>query len=180
VVTLRVKPDPFDALFGAIKAMSDKQIILLHHRCMTQIAVNAIAHWALKTSNLDRLLAFYRDTLGFAEMMRLYKDDGSTWLVYLRITDTQYLELFPDGDGAQAPGWEDTAMHHICLDVADIDATAADLEKRGVKLAITPKLGLDGNRQCWIEDPDGNRVEFMQMLPGNMQDEAIKRMRAKS
>jgi lactoylglutathione lyase len=146
---------------------------------MPPLAVNAIAHWALKTSNLDRLLAFYRDTLGFAEMMRLYRDDGSTWLVYLRITDTQFLELFPDGDGAKAPGWEQTAMHHICLAVADMDATAADLTARGVSFAIQPKLGLDGNRQCWIEDPDGNRIEFMQMLAGNMQEAAIERLKAR-
>ena len=42
--------------------------------------------------------------MGFAEMMRLNRDDGSLWLVYLRITDTQFLELFPDGEGERAPG----------------------------------------------------------------------------
>jgi lactoylglutathione lyase len=144
---------------------------------MQSLAVKAIAHWALKTNDLDRLLAFYRDTMGFAEMMRLYKDDGATWLVYLRVTETQFLEIFPDGGKGRAPDVNATAVNHICLEVESVDATAADLARRGVALTIAPKLGLDGNRQCWIEDPDGNRIEFMQMLPGNMQEVAIKRMK---
>lgn len=39
-------------------------------------------------------------------------------------------------------------------------------------------MGLDRNRQCWIEDPDGNRLEFMQMAADAMQREAIQRLRA--
>jgi lactoylglutathione lyase len=121
-------------------------------------------------------LAFYRDALGFTEMMRLYHDNGDTWLVYLRITDTQFVELFPRGEGASAPNRDATAINHICLEVESVDAAAAHLRKIGVKLTIDPKLGLDGNRQAWFEDPDGNRIELMQMLPGNMQEEAIKRL----
>ena len=47
------------------------------------------------------------------------------------------------------------------------------MREAAVKLWREPKLGLDGNNQCWIMDPDGHRIEFMQMLPGNMQDAAI-------
>ena len=68
---------------------------------MTIPGLRAIAHWALKVSDLDRSLAFYRDTLGFTEMMRLHHDNGDTWLVYLRITDTQFVELFPGGEGSR-------------------------------------------------------------------------------
>jgi lactoylglutathione lyase len=38
-------------------------------------------------------------------------------------------------------------------------------------------MGLDHNRQCWIDDPDGNRIEFMQMSASSMQAEAITRLR---
>jgi lactoylglutathione lyase len=38
-------------------------------------------------------------------------------------------------------------------------------------------MGADGNRQCWIADPDGNRIEFMQMSPSCMQLDAIARLR---
>ena len=143
---------------------------------MTIPGIKAIAHWALKVSDLDRSLAFYRDTLGFQEMMRLHQDNGDVWLVYLRITDTQFVELFPGGEGKRAPNRDATAINHICLEVESVDAAAGHLRKIGVKLTAEPKLGLDGNRQAWFEDPDGNRIELMQMLPGNMQEEAIKRL----
>ena len=143
----------------------------------TKLGLAGIGHVALKVADIGRSLEFYRDRLGFAEMMHLNNDDGSLWLVYLRITDTQFLELFPGGQGGRAPGRDATAVNHFCLECDDLDVTAARLRDAGVKLTVEPKMGLDGNRQCWIEDPDGNRIEFMQMSPSSMQAEAIGRLR---
>jgi len=33
-------------------------------------------------------------------------------------------------------------------------------------------MGADGNYQYWIEDPDRNRIELMQIMPGSLQDKA--------
>jgi lactoylglutathione lyase len=144
------------------------------------LGISQIAHWALKVADLDRSLSFYRDTLGFAEMMRINHVEGphkdQLMLVYLRVTDTQFVELFPGGKGDQSAGEDITSMHHVCLQVKSIAETAAHLRKLGIPLFRAEKLGLDGNNQCWIKDPDGNRIEFMQMLPGNMQEVAIARL----
>ena len=140
------------------------------------VGLNGIGHVALKVADIERSLAFYRDRLGFAEMMRLDREDGSLWLIYLRITDSQYLELFPGGEGGPAPGPERTAVNHFCFESADLDQTADALRTAGVLLTVEPKTGLDNNRQCWIEDPDGNRIEFMQMSPDAMQFAAIRRI----
>ena len=144
---------------------------------MAALGLTGIGHVALKVSDINRSLAFYRDRLGFQEMMHLDRDDGSLWLVYLRITDTQFLELFPGGKGEEAPGPDRTAINHFCLETADLDATANALRAAGITLTVEPKMGLDGNRQCWIADPDGNRIEFMQMGPASMQADAIRRLR---
>lgn len=143
---------------------------------MPALGVKSIGHVALRVADIDRSLVFYRDRLGFAEMMRLHHDDGSLWLVYLRITDVQFLELFPRGKGARAPDRTATAINHFCLECDDLDATAAALRAAGVDLTVEPKTGADRNRQCWIEDPDGNRIEFMQMAADSMQIEAIRRL----
>jgi lactoylglutathione lyase len=63
------------------------------------------------------------------------------------------------------------------LESHDLDATAEALRQAGIKLTVEPKMGLDHNRQCWIEDPDGNRIEFMQMSLQSMQAEAIRRLK---
>lgn len=137
-----------------------------------------LAHVAIKVFDLDRTLAFYRDTLGFAEMFRLHKDDGSVWIVYLRITDSQYLEIFTGAETDRAPGWDANGANHICLTVADLHETVAELHRRGIPLLIEPKQVLDGNWQAWIEDPDGNRLEMVQIDPDCLQLQAIARLRA--
>lgn len=137
--------------------------------------ISAIAHWALKVADLDRTLEFYREKLGFQEMLRLTLDNGQL-LVYLRITDTQFVEIFPNGKGREGPADDAVAVNHICLQVPDIDTMIAHLEAEGIPIWRPKKLGLDGNLQCWVRDPDGNRIEFMQMLPGNMQEKAIARL----
>ncbi|MEQ1902256.1 MAG: VOC family protein [Devosia sp.] len=139
--------------------------------------ITGIGHFALKVHDLDRSLDFYSGKLGFAEMMRINREDGSVWLVYLRITDTQFLEIFPGAAADRAPGWDDNAITHICLEVDDLDAVVAQIESQGIKLLIEKKTAADRNRQAWIEDPDGNRIELMQLNPDGMQAEAIKRLR---
>jgi len=37
-------------------------------------------------------------------------------------------------------------------------------------------MGADNNLQAWIADPDGHRIELMQIMPGCMQAEAIARL----
>lgn len=142
------------------------------------LGITGIGHFALKVHDLARSLEFYSGKLGFAEMMRINRDDGSIWLVYLRITDTQFLEIFPGAVADRAPGWDDNAITHICLEVDDLDAVVARIESQGIKLLIEKKTAADRNRQAWIEDPDGNRIELMQLNPDGMQAEAIRRLRA--
>ena len=103
-----------------------------------------LTHVAIKVADLDRTLDFYVNKLGFAEMLRLHKDDGDVWLVYLRITDDQFLEA------------------------------------AGIPLLLPLKRALDGNWQAWIEDPDGNRIELMQMDPDSLQLKAIERLRSQA
>jgi lactoylglutathione lyase len=40
------------------------------------------------------------------------------------------------------------------------------------------KTAVDGNRQAWLEDPDGNRIELMEMAEDSLQLQAIRRLRA--
>jgi lactoylglutathione lyase len=140
--------------------------------------ITGLGHVAIKVADLDRSLEFYVDKLGFPEMMRLKKDDGSVWLVYLRITDEQYLEVFPGAETDRAPGWDANGMNHLCLTVDDLDDVIARIDAAGLRLSMPLKTAIDGNRQAWLEDPDGNRIELMEMAPDSLQYEAIKRLHA--
>ncbi|CAN5139961.1 hypothetical protein BH10PSE9_BH10PSE9_02550 [soil metagenome] len=53
----------------------------------------------------------------------------------------------------------------------------SELTAQGIRFIIQLKTGADRNRQAWIEDPDGNRLELMQMAPDSMQAAALERLR---
>jgi lactoylglutathione lyase len=142
---------------------------------MTQFA--SLAHVALRTKDIDKSLAFYTGKLGMPEMLRLFYDDGSLFLIYLKITDDQYLELFPEGVGDRAPGKDITAVNHFCLSVEDIERSVDELVAAGVTITREIRSGVDGNRQAWIEDPDGNRIELMEMAADCLQYKALKQLR---
>lgn len=139
--------------------------------------IAGLAHVAIKVTDLDRSLDFYVNKLGFAEMMRLHQEDGSVWLVYLRITDDQYLEVFPGAETDRAPGWNANGMNHLCLAIDNIEGLVKEIEAAGIALLMPLKFAVDGNWQAWIEDPDGNRIELMQMAPDSLQLQAIARLR---
>jgi lactoylglutathione lyase len=46
------------------------------------------------------------------------------------------------------------------------------IKSQGLTLDVEPKQGIDLNYQCWVKDPDGNRIEFMQMHPDSPQNKA--------
>jgi lactoylglutathione lyase len=138
-------------------------------------SITGIGHVAIRVKDIDRTLGFYVGKLGFSEMMRLDRD-GRLWLLYLRITDDQYLEVFPEAAGDRAPPPEANGLNHMCLTVDSIDTAADELAALGIPLKNPKKLGADGNMQAWIEDPDGNRIELMQMAPDSLQAKAIERM----
>ena len=83
--------------------------------------ITGFGHAAIKVKDLDASLAFYKDKLGFPEMLRLHNKDGSTWLVYLRITDDVFLEIFPGAENDRAPGWNANGVNHLCLTIDNLD-----------------------------------------------------------
>jgi lactoylglutathione lyase len=139
--------------------------------------IKGFGHVAIKVKDLDATLGFYQDKLGFPEMLRLHKDDGSVWLVYLRITDDVYLEIFPGAENDRAPGKEANGVNHLCLMIDDLDAFCPELLAKGIPLTAEIKMGADGNRQAWIEDPDGNRLELMEMASDCLQYRGLKKLR---
>jgi lactoylglutathione lyase len=137
--------------------------------------ITGIGHVAIRVSDLKAALAFYQGVLGLPELFRLNHDDGSPWLVYLKVNADNFVELFPGGvTRAEAQG-NPVGYVHLCLHVDDMTKTLAELAKRGVDTSKGPTKGKDGNWQFWLTDPDGNRIELMQLMPDGLQRKAVAR-----
>ena len=129
--------------------------------------ITAIGHAAFAVSDLDRSLDFYVRGLGLREAFRLYNDRGETWIVYLQVAPQAFLEFFPGGRLGERAAHQ--AYRHLCLLVDDIAATLAQLAQRGILPDRPARQGKDGNWQAWLTDPDGNRLELMQVMAGSPQ-----------
>ncbi len=143
-------------------------------------AFQTLGHINFKTRDLGRSVEFYR-RLGFEPFLELTDENHQPWIVYLRFSDLLYLELTGGGRPDElAPGPEVTGFNHFCITVDDIEVAAAELAALGTPLMhpLNPARGLDDNRGAWVADPDGNRIELMQMSPDCVQYQAIKALKA--
>ncbi len=141
-------------------------------------AFQTLGHINFKTRDLKASIRFY-ETLGFKAFLELTDEDHTPWIVYLRFDDMLYLEL-TGGGKERSPGPEPTGFNHMCITVDDIEKAAGELEAAGLKLMhpLNTRKGLDDNRGAWVEDPDGNRIELMEMSPDCVQYNAIKAFNA--
>jgi lactoylglutathione lyase len=139
----------------------------------------SLGHINIKTRDLKASIKFY-ETLGFKQFLELTQEDGRPWIVYLKFEDNLYLELITGGTTPSAPPNEVTGFNHLCITVSDLAKAAKELEAAGIALMNPLKLtkGIDNNRGAWVADPDGNRIELMEMAPDCVQWDAIKKFNA--
>jgi len=136
--------------------------------------IKGIAHVAYTVSDMEKALHFYCDQLGFTKSFDIKDDNGNPWINYIKVSKNQFIELFYGGKKGNSINQNESGFSHLCLEVDDIQKVADDLRKKGVTLDVEPKQGKDFNRQCWIKDPDGNRIELMQISEKSPQFKASR------
>jgi lactoylglutathione lyase len=131
----------------------------------TGIPASRFGHVAFRVPDLARSIAWYGAAFGTREIFRANRDDGAPQLVYLELAPGQCIELFPGGKHPIVEPTEPIGYAHLCLVVEDLAATLAHLATLGVAPAAPPRAGRAGQRLAFIADPDGNRIELMEIPP---------------
>jgi len=124
-------------------------------------------HAGILVGNLEAATAFYGGILGCRETWRGNSVNSTTlnW-VNMRVPDgDNHVEfmLYKELPPPQRRG----SAHHFCLVVPDMQKAVAALEARPARKAYARELkinlGVDNKRQVGLFDPDGTRVEMMEM-----------------
>ncbi len=154
------------------------------------MAITGIGHLAVVVADMRRSTEFYTGILGFEKVFEIPDDKGNPWICYFRVGTgagggaksteygstrlgstpyggAQFIELFYPQKEAAPDAIARIGFSHMCFLVDDMKRTEAEILKRGGTLDRPIKLGKDGNYQCWLKDPDGNRIELMQIMPGS-------------
>ena len=122
-----------------------------------------VGHVAYRVFDMKRALEFYVDKLGLEHAFTIYKEGTrEPSIEYIKVSDGQFIELFYTDKELPSQG---NTYHHLCLNVEDHEETVRYLLERGVEIVSPPKLGRDNNWQFWIADPEGNRIELMEISP---------------
>ncbi len=117
------------------------------------------AYPILSTRDLPRLVAFYRDVLGFVQTYR-FPAHGEPQYVGLRLHSSE-LGISADGDATGGPQGQRLVL---CLYAEDCDAAVARLRAGGAVITSEPQDMPWGERAAYAEDPDGNRLLILSRL----------------
>jgi lactoylglutathione lyase len=123
----------------------------------------ALIHTCYRITDIDRSVAFYQ-ALGFEEVGRIPIRDEAT-NVFMNIPgdgDSPRLELTYNHDGRT---YElGTAYGHIAITTPDLDARLEALAEQGIEPERAPYTVAEGGpRLCFVRDPDGYRIELLEM-----------------
>ncbi len=132
--------------------------------------IKRIAHLAFGVKDMKKTLHFYTEVMGFERAFTLYDPEDQTipWIEYVRVSENNFIEFFYS-DPKKSFAKDEVSYQHLCLETDDIQAFAKRMNDGSYPLDSPISMGLDHNWQCWVSDPDGNRIEIMQYGPKSLQ-----------
>ncbi len=123
----------------------------------------ALIHTCYRITDIDRSVAFYK-ALGFEEVGRIpIRDEAvNVFMNQPGDGDMPRLELtYNFGVDSYEIG---SAYGHIAITAEDLDATLGRLAEQGIEPEKPPySVREGGSRLCFVRDPDGYRVEIIEM-----------------
>ncbi|OGV49249.1 MAG: hypothetical protein A2X49_10045 [Lentisphaerae bacterium GWF2_52_8] len=116
--------------------------------------IKQFAHVCLMTGKLQESKRFYGEKLGLP-IKFTFEKDGKVCGIYFDTGAGTFIEVFEE------PGLiaKNTGIVHFCLETNDIDTLISSLRESGIQCS-DKKLGCDKSYQAWVQDPDGNKIEF--------------------
>jgi catechol-2,3-dioxygenase len=135
--------------------------------------VHRLNHAVLYVSDVERSVAFYRDTLGFRTVTSF---PGAAFLQAPDSTNDHDLGLFEIGATARPSdaGRGTVGLYHLAWEVdtlAELERLAGVLAEAG---ALVGASDHGTTKSLYAKDPDGLEFEVVWIIPANLLDESAK------
>jgi methylmalonyl-CoA/ethylmalonyl-CoA epimerase len=126
---------------------------------MGRISIN---HLAIVVEDIQVALAFWQDALGLP-LGKVERNEGEEVEIAFLPLDSGEIELLaPINETSGVAKYlakRGAGMHHLCLEVEDIEATMKRLTEHRITLINdVPKVNEDGTRYCFVHPKSANGV----------------------
>ncbi len=131
--------------------------------------IRRVHHVALVVDDLETALVFWRDALGLAPSHVQDVPDQQARVAFLPVSETELELVLPtvaDSGVARFLKKRGPGMHHVCLEVEDLDGLLARLKDRNVRLINPEPIRVeDGRRMAFVhpESTSGVLVELYEL-----------------
>jgi len=128
-----------------------------------------IDHVAIIVRNIEQALVFYRDTLGItpSEIKEVPTEQVRIAFLPMGGPGGSELELIepttPNSSLTRFLEKRGEGLHHICLEVADIDAALAEMQEKGVPVLDQQPRIAAGGRAIFLH-PKGTNGVLLELL----------------
>lgn len=131
--------------------------------------INSINHVAIVVEDMEKSLTFWRDALGIElhELRDVPAEKSQVAFLPVAGAEIELVKPTSDDSGlAKYLARRGPGMHHVCLEVDDIDGMMTQLKAKGIRLINEePRAAADGKRYAFIhpESTSGVLVELYQI-----------------
>ncbi|GBM57602.1 Methylmalonyl-CoA epimerase, mitochondrial [Araneus ventricosus] len=120
-------------------------------------------HVAIATSDIQQSVKLYEDVLGIKTSQAVPQPDHGVTTVFIELSNMKLELLHPLGDKSPIEKFlqksPNGGMHHICLEVDNIENAVKDLKEKNIRLlSDEPKIGAHGKPVIFLHPKDCNGV----------------------
>ena len=116
--------------------------------------IKQIDHLAVLVEDIQQAVAFWRDGLGMEVSHQQDVPTEQARIAFLPVGDSEIELVQPTTDDSGLRRYLEKrgpSMHHVCLQVDDIEAMLARLKARGIELINeAPRTSADGKKYAFI------------------------------
>jgi methylmalonyl-CoA epimerase len=117
--------------------------------------INKIDHIGIAVGDLKKAAGLYSDAFGLSVSDEIDAPERKLKIAFTEISGTKLEFLMPtDSDSVVAKFIDKRGegIHHICLEVADIEKAISELKSKGVELVDEkPRLGVEGDKIIFLQ-----------------------------
>ena len=123
--------------------------------------IRAIHHIAILTDDYERSKRFYVEVLGFEIIEETYRAERQSYKLDLAIAGRYQIELFSFPEYRERASYpEAKGLRHLAFAVDDVEAAAAELQRKGVTVEPVRVDALTNKKFVFFTDPNGQPLEL--------------------